>query len=284
MEFFRPEIVLFGDSITQVSFSEGGWGARLADEYQRHADVTVRGYSGYNTKWALPLLPLVFPPESPRTPALVTVFFGANDAVRPAPIPGRTAGVSRQHVPLPEFRDNLKAIVGAIRACGDGTARVLLITPPPVDVIAWHKTERAKAEAAGFPIGPDGESSRDNAVTAQYAQAVREVGLEVGAPVIDLFSAMQEREDWVALLHDGLHPGPEGGGATYEAVRKRIGEEFPDLVPEWPGEPRSPPGLPSDAPDHVWLDDECAETFDDFMREKQKKLAQAELALARAGR
>ena len=168
MEFFRPEIVLFGDSITQVSFSEGGWGARLADEYQRHADVTVRGYSGYNTKWALPLLPLVFPPESPRTPALVTVFFGANDAVRPAPIPGRTAGVSRQHVPLPEFRDNLKAIVGAIRACGDGTARVLLITPPPVDVIAWHKTERAKAEAAGFPIGPDGESSRDNAVTAQY--------------------------------------------------------------------------------------------------------------------
>ena len=36
----------------------------------------------------------------------------------------------------------------------------------------------------------------------------------MGAPVIDLFSAMQEREDWVALLHDGLHPGPEGGGAT----------------------------------------------------------------------
>ena len=29
-------------------------------------------------------------------------------------------------------------------------------------------------------------------------------------------------------------------------------------MPEWPGEPRSPPGLPSDAPDHVWLDDECA--------------------------
>ena len=31
----RPSFVLFGDSITQKSFAEGGWGAHLADEYQR---------------------------------------------------------------------------------------------------------------------------------------------------------------------------------------------------------------------------------------------------------
>lgn len=31
----RPRILLFGDSITQQSFGPGGWGARLADAYQR---------------------------------------------------------------------------------------------------------------------------------------------------------------------------------------------------------------------------------------------------------
>ena len=82
--FQRPQIILFGDSITQFSFQTGGWGAALANEYQRHADVVVRGYSGYNTRWALELLPSLFPADCPaaQTPALVTVFLGANDANR----------------------------------------------------------------------------------------------------------------------------------------------------------------------------------------------------------
>ncbi len=31
----RPKIVLFGDSITQFSFSVGGWGARVAALFAR---------------------------------------------------------------------------------------------------------------------------------------------------------------------------------------------------------------------------------------------------------
>ena len=47
-----PRVILFGDSLTQYSFShEGGWGTMLADKLQRKADVVVRGYSGYNTRW-----------------------------------------------------------------------------------------------------------------------------------------------------------------------------------------------------------------------------------------
>ena len=34
-QMLRPSFVLFGDSITQRSFDEGGWGARLASLYQR---------------------------------------------------------------------------------------------------------------------------------------------------------------------------------------------------------------------------------------------------------
>lgn len=46
------------------------------------ADVVLRGYSGYNSRWARLLLPKVFP-ESTPAPKLVTVFFGANDAALP---------------------------------------------------------------------------------------------------------------------------------------------------------------------------------------------------------
>lgn len=45
------------------------------------ADVVLRGYSGYNLAWAQHLLAKVFPLQAPPLkPALVTIFFGANDA------------------------------------------------------------------------------------------------------------------------------------------------------------------------------------------------------------
>ncbi|KAG7030909.1 GDSL esterase/lipase [Cucurbita argyrosperma subsp. argyrosperma] len=139
----RPEIVLFGDSLTEQSFSAGGWGAALADTYSRKADVLVRGYDGYNTRWALILLPHVFSSVFvlvlflflvcfdfddflKRAPAVVTVFFGANDAT----ILGGRLG--RLHVPVEEYKDNLKTIVNHLKECYP-TTLVVLITPPPVD-------------------------------------------------------------------------------------------------------------------------------------------------------
>jgi lysophospholipase L1-like esterase len=52
----RPRIILLGDSLTQQGYYDGGWGANIARIYQRHADVILRGYSGYTTRWILPLL------------------------------------------------------------------------------------------------------------------------------------------------------------------------------------------------------------------------------------
>ena len=83
LAMFRPQFLLFGDSITQKSFAHGGWGAALANAYQRKADVVNRGYSGYNSRWALQLLDRVLPEESTGDVLLATVFFGANDAALP---------------------------------------------------------------------------------------------------------------------------------------------------------------------------------------------------------
>lgn len=48
----------FGDSLTQGNCDHGGtigFVARLASKYVRKFDVLNRGFSGYNTRWAIPL-------------------------------------------------------------------------------------------------------------------------------------------------------------------------------------------------------------------------------------
>jgi hypothetical protein len=79
----RPQFVLFGDSITQRGWEDRGWAAGLADAYGRKADVINRGYSGYNSRWALHLLDRVFPAAPAPPPELATVMLGANDAALP---------------------------------------------------------------------------------------------------------------------------------------------------------------------------------------------------------
>ena len=88
--------MLLGDSLTQFGFSPGGWAGRLANRYQRRADVLNRGYSGYNTRWILEHVrrDTGVVPGGGAT-KLVTCFFGANDASLPE-------HNLRQHVPLEE--------------------------------------------------------------------------------------------------------------------------------------------------------------------------------------
>ncbi|EXB29623.1 GDSL esterase/lipase [Morus notabilis] len=180
----KPQIVLFGDSITEQSFRPGGWGAALADTYSRKADVLVRGYGGYNTRWALFLLHQLFPLDSPKPPAAVTIFFGANDAA----VLGRTS--ERQHVPIEEYKENLRKIVLYLKKCSP-TVLVVLITPPPVD-------EEGRNEYARSLYGEDARKlpERTNEVTGVYAKQCVELAKEMGLRSIDLWSKMQEREGW----------------------------------------------------------------------------------------
>ncbi|WJX26751.1 hypothetical protein P8452_15633 [Trifolium repens] len=107
----RPQICLFGDSITEQSFDVGGWGASLANHFSRTADVVLRGYSGYNTRWVLKVLDRVFPVSqdlhggTETAPIALTIFFGANDAC----LPNRCSAF--QHVPLDEYKENIRSTV-----------------------------------------------------------------------------------------------------------------------------------------------------------------------------
>lgn len=105
--------MLFGDSITQQAFGMDGnvgWASLLASDYSRRADVLNRGFSGYNTKMGVDLLPSVFPINASSLGGsgvlFATVFFGANDAALPG---------ERQHVDIQDYGKNLETIISNIR-------------------------------------------------------------------------------------------------------------------------------------------------------------------------
>ncbi|XP_058087664.1 GDSL esterase/lipase At5g62930-like isoform X2 [Magnolia sinica] len=128
----RPQIVLFGDSITEQSFRPGGWGAALADTYSRKADVMVRGYGGYNTRWALFLLNHLFPLECSRTMLVVLIT--------PPPVDenGRKEYArslyGEQAAELPERTNEMAGVYA--RQCVDVAKELVL---PSVDL--WSKMQ-----------------------------------------------------------------------------------------------------------------------------------------------
>jgi len=245
----RPRLLLFGDSITQQSFKAGGWGSTLADVYQRTGDVQLRGYSGYNTRWCCQILPYVFPPDELEPPALVTVMLGANDANLPPPLKNQPVEASRQHVPIEEYKANLRTILNAIKlCCGTRPLRVLLMTPPPCDHIAW---KNFCVSTYGVPEDADPNRRFEN--TEVYAKACLEVGSQTGTPAVDVHSAFAKRSNWQELFSDGLHPTAAGDAVIAEEVLAAIKKHYPEMQPSSFFDP-SPQKLPLDFPDHKAVD------------------------------
>ncbi|XP_044477082.1 GDSL esterase/lipase At5g62930-like [Mangifera indica] len=228
----RPQIVLFGDSITEQSFGSGGWGSSLADTYSRKADVLVRGYGGYNTRWALFLLCHIFPLHNKIPPAVTTIFFGANDAA----LLGRTS--ERQHVPVEEYKNNLRKMVQHLKEVSP-TMLVVLITPPPID----EEGRKAYAQSV-YGEKAMKEPERTNEMAGVYARHCVELAKGLGIPAIDLWSKMQETEGWQKkFLSDGLHLKSEGNAVVHQEVVRVLKEAW-----------FSPEQMPYDFPHHSVID------------------------------
>ncbi|KAI3970490.1 hypothetical protein MKX01_024137 [Papaver californicum] len=202
----RSHVVLFGDSITEQAFKPHGWGSALANTYTRKVDVVVRGYGGYNSRWALFLLQTLLVGYT-NPPIAVTIFFGANDAA----LLGRAS--ERQHVPVEEYKENLRNIVRHFKELSPAML-VVIITPPPID-------EEGRNEYARSLYGDKARelSERTNEVTGVYAKQCIELAKELGVYSINLWSKMQETEGWQKkFLSDGLHLTAEGNAIVHEEV------------------------------------------------------------------
>jgi lysophospholipase L1-like esterase len=193
-----------------VQTDTDGWVNKLHEAYSsthRFADVLNRGYSGYNTRWALLQLPHLLA-QTHSEPALATVFFGANDASLPE---------SNQHVPIQEYQDNLEGLVGTMRRKWP-TCPVILISPPPLDQEVWDRERGGK-----------GAGMRTLDRTRQYAEAACKVAARLDVHCIDLFSRILAKSDWEQCLSDGLHLSASGNQELFQSVCEAIGSCAPHL-------------------------------------------------------
>lgn len=210
----KKKIILLGDSLTQLSFE--GWGATLANVYQRRADVLNRGYSGYNTRFYLQLPPLLEEEEEEKhnTVVLAVIFFGANDAAL-------LEQDAHHHVPLDEYQLNLATLVEQTRRW---TKNILLIAPPPV-----HHEQRLAYQKLRFGDKATGVLERTLEQTGRYAKACVEVAASLQLPCLDLYTSMLQQEDWASFLNDGLHFSAKGHEFVGTQLLQTIQEQFPDL-------------------------------------------------------
>ncbi|KAI1771373.1 SGNH hydrolase [Hypoxylon cercidicola] len=240
------QTVLFGDSLFQFA-SEAQQGFSFQGALQSHCmrnlDVINRGFSGYNTRNALQILPQAFLPPSPSNPKIeyLLVLFGANDACIDIP-------TNIQRVPMEKYKENLVKIIthDHIRA---HNPKILLITPPPLDEIRITVLDLEK----GHP-----QATRQAENSAKYCETVRQVAAEIpGVTLIDLQKAIMDKAialtpDFDAngpplgypkgkrggleqLLPDGLHMSGEAYRVLFDLVKPYIGP-FPaeqTVFPEW---------------------------------------------------
>ncbi|WJX76678.1 GDSL esterase/lipase cprd49 [Trifolium repens] len=184
----RPQIVLFGSSIIQMSFDNGGWGAILANLYARKADIVLRGYSGWNSRRALEVLDEVFPKDAHVQPSLVIIYFGGNDSIHPHP-----SGLGPH-----SLSDHI---------------RLIFLTSPPISEVQIRKKLSAT------------QSGRTNEHCGIYAKALVELCDEMNLKVINLWSAIQQRDDWLEVsFTDGVHLSAEGSKVVLKEILKIVRE------------------------------------------------------------
>lgn len=135
---------------------------------------------------------------------LVTLCFGANDAST-----NRRNSTWRM-VPELEYKTNLIDSINIFRA--QHVDNIVLITPPPV------------------AVPPRMDRRLD--VTATYANIVKDVGLKLRVPVVDIFTGIQKAvPGWqtAVMLPDGLHLNDVGNKVVHDLVLAAIKDFYPQL-------------------------------------------------------
>ncbi|KAF4045079.1 GDSL-like Lipase/Acylhydrolase family [Phytophthora infestans] len=164
----RPVLLLTGDSLTELGTypNAQGWVALLQARYTRSADVIVRGLSGYNTRWFLknvmPLLEDEIDSGAYRSPSLITVWLGTNDAAL------TNGSNSEMHVPIEDYKEYLIKVIGGFQSAAPNSS-ILIITPTHIgdDARAKRAAERTDVKR--------GRVDRSNAATGNYSRACVEV-------------------------------------------------------------------------------------------------------------
>lgn len=209
------KFLLFGDSITEFSYGKElsfGLGPALSADYVRKLDVVNRGFAGYNTRWALKILPRIL--EQEKNILISTLFFGTNDA----------CFTNNQSVPLDEFVANTRAMIKMFQ---ERNIKLVVISPGFHDPKQW---EAVKGEEALL-------ARRTTERNRMYATALKELAVETGVAFVDtmkLFDkyATTSSNPLDELLSDGVHFTGASYKLLYDDILRVIGDNWPELLPE----------------------------------------------------
>jgi lysophospholipase L1-like esterase len=202
--------------------ASNGWAAQLTEYYIRRCDVINRGFSGYTSCYAQLIAPYALGEEDLARAYLVTIWFGANDAIL-------SSSGDPRHVPPTEYKNNLEHIIidiqeRAQRACNPHL-RMILITPPPVDEMrrmAFLSSEKGTIVA----------SDRSNQAIQSYVDVCRHLSEQYGISYLDLYDAMKTSVDYsVYLKEDGLHLSSQGNQFVFDRLRELIEQELHHMSP-----------------------------------------------------
>lgn len=172
--------------------------------YYRKLDVLNRGFSAYNSKQAVCLLPRLLPADIPA-PHSMLIWFGGNDCCVPE---------APQHVSLDDYELNLNSIIDHAtvsdnyfcnqtgihqttsesiniffpsQSIGMPTQRLILLTPPKYDHSAWaaHKAKDGV---------PESQVGRREELCGDYAGRCVKVASQRRTQLVDVHEAMKARD------------------------------------------------------------------------------------------
>lgn len=230
------QFLLFGDSITEFSFntqfqeSQGAanynngtirpmhqqfcMGAGLTNLYMRRMDIVPKGFSGYNSRWALQILPKVL--DIYRNVKIAYIFFGTNDSCKG----------ERQHVPIDEYEANTLKLIEIFKQ--HGIEKVILVTPALYNEDMWNKLKPSEV-ADGY--------TRSNDDLEKYGAVLEKIGSDLNLPVVNLnkafkkYAADELSGGWEDLLCDGIHFSGHGYYVFYKELVRTIERAYPELSP-----------------------------------------------------
>ena len=222
-----PTAVLLGDSQTQLGWQGNGWVQVLAEEFVRRIDIVNRGFSGYNSRMLLAVLPDILTQDILKRADVVCIFLGSNDASMKETNP-------EQAVPVEEFGDNLLKIISYLLSNGVPKEAFIIISPPPVLPDKWTNTLNLRP-------GPKLPNCKSNDLTKAYASECGEVAKRLNVTFVDLFTHMMDPANKINLscaLSDGLHLGADGHNILFSLLSpifkgKLSGKSGRMMFPEW---------------------------------------------------
>lgn len=215
-----PKVLLFGDSLTQFSFCEGGWGARIADYFQRKCDVLNRGFCGYTSAFNKLILPKILKCDNNPKGSIVavTVLLGSNDSV--------LESVDSRGLTVEQYIENINNITLQFINDGIPPSQVVLLTPPAVSIEMYTKYCK--------------EMGRNMSLSAErvklFAEKCTALGKKLGVDVVDLHSLFHSQPSWETFLCDGLHLSKEGNHFVGEQLIKVLEPKLshlPLVFPDW---------------------------------------------------